>query len=121
MLNSTAAGEIDVTETLSLDHIVSQNRSAAFAEIGDELVALDAEKGNCYGLNAVAARIWGLVAEPVSIRELCDLLLKEYAVDRLACEQDVFALLQELRAENLLIVLPPASAAGPMHGEKSSL
>ena len=41
-------------------------RDASFmeAEVDDEIIALSIEKGTCYGLNSVGARIWRMLAEP---------------------------------------------------------
>jgi hypothetical protein len=41
-----------------LDTPVRRSTSAATAEIDGQLVALDINKGVCYGLNEVGTRIW---------------------------------------------------------------
>lgn len=81
------------------------------AEVDGELVALHVDRGTCYGYNPTATRIWALLAEPRSLAELCDLLMREYEVDRSTCETDVVALLRELEADGLVEIsgaLPPA-------------
>jgi len=50
------------------------------AELGEELVALDPQAGNCFGFNEVAAWVWRRLAEPASLDQLRDELLKEYDV-----------------------------------------
>ena len=72
------------------------------AEIDNEIVALNIEKGSCYGLNSVGSRIWNLLADPVRIQEICASLLTEYKVEPRACERQVLDLLEELRAEGLI-------------------
>jgi hypothetical protein len=75
------------------------------AEIENELVALKIEKGTCYGLNPVGTRIWKLLADPIRIGEMCAQLLGEYKVDERVCERQVLDLLEELRAEGLIVTL----------------
>ena len=40
------------------------------ADIGNELVALEPEAGNCFGFNEVATVVWRKLAEPKSFDEL---------------------------------------------------
>ena len=72
------------------------------AEVENEIVALNVEKGTCYGLNPVGSRIWRLIAEPRSVHEICAKLLTEYKVEPSTCERQTLDLLEELRAEGLL-------------------
>jgi hypothetical protein len=72
------------------------------AEIENEIVALNIEKGTCYGLNPVGSRIWKLLADPIRINDICEKLLSEYKVDPGTCEHQVLDLLEELRAEGLI-------------------
>jgi hypothetical protein len=72
------------------------------AEIDGELVALNVEKGTCYGLNAIATRVWSLLAEPTSVEALCGILTQEYEVEETTCRTDVEQLLGELVAEELV-------------------
>jgi hypothetical protein len=79
-------------------------RAAGFAEaeVDGEVVALSIDKGICYGLNNVGSRIWRELTVPVSIRDICGRLLCDYRIDQVTCEQEVLALLEELRAEGLV-------------------
>ena len=72
------------------------------ADVGGEIVALHIEKGQCYGMNAVASRVWALLAEPTSPEQICARLSEEYNVDADTCRTDVAALLAELRSEGLI-------------------
>ena len=62
---------------------------------------LNLDSGMYFGLNAVGARIWNLIQEPRTVRDIRDLLLEEYEVDRERCENDLLALLDRLAAEGL--------------------
>lgn len=69
--------------------------------VGAELVALDVENGKCFGMNAVATRVWELLANPVSVEELCGVLTDEYDIDDARCRSQVVELLDQLQTDKL--------------------
>jgi hypothetical protein len=72
------------------------------ADINGEIVALHIENGQCYGMNAVATRVWALLVEPTSPGEICAKLGEEFEVDPDTCRAEVHALLAELKSEGLI-------------------
>jgi hypothetical protein len=91
------------SSALSSDTIVARRDRVIAAEVDHEIVALNIDDGMCYGLNRVGSRIWNLLAQPIRIADLCVTLLTEYRVDPEDCEQQVLALLEQLRIENLIV------------------
>jgi hypothetical protein len=89
---------------LSLSTIVARSNDFLHAEIDNEVVALSIAQGTCYGLNPVGSRIWNLLATPIQIRDLNAMLVAEYEVDPAVCERQVLDLLEELRAEGLVMM-----------------
>ena len=75
------------------------------AKVDSEIVALNIEKGVCYGLNRVGSHIWSLLAEPIRVCDLCAALVAAYVVDQEVCERQVLDLLVELRAEGLITTI----------------
>lgn len=75
------------------------------ANLGDELVALDPSKGNCFGFNGVATSVWRRLAEPTTFDQLRDALLDEYDVTRDECTPELHALLEDLVAKGLVITV----------------
>ena len=72
------------------------------AELGEELIALDAEAGNCFGFNEVATRVWRRLREPATFDQLRDGLLEEYDVGRDQCTSELRALLDDLQQRGLI-------------------
>lgn len=70
--------------------------------VGDEYVILDLETGTYYGLDAVGARVWSLLAEGVALDAICDRLVEEYDVAREQARSDVASLIEALRERGLL-------------------
>jgi hypothetical protein len=98
---------------LAADSIIVRCEGIIDSEVNGEIVALSIEKGTCYGLNKVGARIWKIIVEPSRVRDVCDRLVLEYEVDPSTCEREVLDLLKELLGEGLIKVVPPALASGP--------
>jgi hypothetical protein len=72
------------------------------ANLGDELVALDPGKGNCFGFNAVATWVWHRLEQPASFEQLRDGLLDEYEVSDEQCTHELRELLDDLTAKGLV-------------------
>lgn len=90
---------------LSLTTLVVRNPDLVEAEIDEEVVTLNIETGNCYGLNSVGSRIWGLLAAPIRGADVCARLIEEFQVQPNTCESQVLELLEALRAEGLISTL----------------
>ena len=85
--------------------VVARSDGVIDAEIDDDIVLFNIEKGTCYGLNRVGSRILRLLAVPTRIRDVCETLLTEYKVEPGTCERQVLDLLEELRAEGVISTL----------------
>lgn len=72
------------------------------ADLGDELIALDAEGGNCFGFNSVATDVWRHLAIPKSFNDIKEALLAEYDVDSLQCRAELRKLLDDLVDKGLV-------------------
>lgn len=79
--------------------------------VGGEAVILGMRDGVYFGLNAVGARVWALLAQPRSASELVGTIVQEFAAERERVETDVAALLSELRDRGL--VLDASGAPSP--------
>ena len=90
---------------VSLSTIVARQDGLIEAEVDSEIVALNIERGTCYGLNRVGSRIWNLLARPTRVDDLCAVLIGEYKVDAAVCERQLIDLLESLRAEGLISTL----------------
>jgi hypothetical protein len=93
------------SRTLTSDTLVKRSDDVIDAEIDNEIVVLSIAQGTCYGLNRVGSRIWNLLTKPSRIGDLCTTLLSEYEIDASECERQVLDLLEELRAEGLIILI----------------
>ena len=74
-------------------------------EVGGELVLLDLNSGQYFGLDAVGGRIWELLTDaPRKLSELCDQLESEFDAPRDRIEADLIALATQLKNQELIVM-----------------
>jgi hypothetical protein len=71
-------------------------------EVGDDVVALQAERGFAYGMEEVTAAVWKLLEEPRDLDTIVTHLMAEYEVDEDQCRADTGALLERMTSEGLV-------------------
>jgi hypothetical protein len=87
---------------LSPASIVIATKEQVSCSLGDESAILNMKNSVYYGLNPLGARIWSLLREPRSVREVCDTIVQEYDVEPERCERDVLDLLEQMKSEGLV-------------------
>lgn len=93
-----------MTKITEADTIVRNDRIPT-GEIDGELVALDLERGDCFGMDRVGTLIWAMTAEPVGVAAIIDRLVMEHEVERDTCRNDVLPFIGELAEAGLVRVL----------------
>ena len=85
------------------------------AELDDELVFMDVEKGRFYSLKETGLAVWRLLGDDgawVTVGALVAALTEEFEVDADACLQDVAVLLEDLSAAGLVELKTDTPGAG---------
>ena len=82
-----------------------RNERTLFSAVGEDIVALNVEKGFCYGMENVAAQIWGMLEQPVDVETICRQLIEKFEVAPETCRHEVNDFIQRLRDEGLVDVL----------------
>ncbi|HMB40353.1 MAG TPA: PqqD family peptide modification chaperone [Balneolaceae bacterium] len=82
--------------------VIKRTNKALATAIDDEVVMFDADAGKYYGLNSVAAAVWNLLEEPLSIGNICDQLISEYDVEKEKCLDEILGFLPELQQKGLI-------------------
>jgi hypothetical protein len=72
--------------------------------MGEEVILLHLENGLYFGLGNVGTRIWKLLQEPIKVREIEAVLLKEYDVEPERCQGEVMNLVTDLLGQGLVEV-----------------
>lgn len=93
-----------LVEMISADTRVVRSEGIAVADLDGEMIVLDTESGQYYGLNEVGARILQLVEEPRRVSDVVASLQEEYDVDHDRLEQDSLEFLTELHQHEMVHV-----------------
>ncbi len=88
------------------DSVITTGGNQVSSDLAGEAVILNMEDGVYYGLDAVGARIWQLIQEPKSVKEVHGTLLEEFDVEPDRCMSDLLAVLQSLEDHHLITVRP---------------
>ncbi len=80
------------------------------SELDGETVMMSIENGKYYGMDRIGTRIWSLIENPNSIKEVCRVLRAEFNVSPEECEKDVTELLQRLLDQRLVTLVSAARA-----------
>lgn len=79
-------------------------RDQVSADLDGDAVILNLADGVYYGLDAVGAHVWALMAEPRAVAELRDAVVAEFEVDAATAEHDLLELLRDMAARGLVEV-----------------
>ncbi|MDO8678752.1 MAG: PqqD family peptide modification chaperone [Acidobacteriota bacterium] len=90
--------------TLSRSSTVRRNPDLLHAVAGDDILMMSVEAGTYFGLEQVGARIWELVADPITVEQICARLIDEYDVGSDVCEAEVLAFLAHLAEQHIIYV-----------------
>lgn len=72
-------------------------------EVNGEMVLLDLNSGQYFGLDPVGGRIWELLSEePRTLAELCDYIESEFDAPRERIEADLMTLAKQLQDQELI-------------------
>ncbi len=70
--------------------------------IDDEVVMFDTKKGKFYGLNEIATEIWNNLETPLTVHELCEVLIEEFEVSRQECLKSLLTFLPGLLDKGII-------------------
>jgi hypothetical protein len=91
-------------ETIALSDFITASEQNIVSDMGGEKVMLSVQNGNYYNLGAIGGRIWDFLGSSISVKQVIELLLSEFDVEREKCERHVISFLEHLRKEGLILV-----------------
>lgn len=84
--------------------LIGLNPDVIVGRVEDEVVMMNIERGNYYGLNSSASRIWQLLEQDTCIAAICEQLQQDYDVDAGVCEREVQRFIAQMIDEKLVVV-----------------
>lgn len=98
--------------------LVTRNEEPVAVEVDRTVVMMSVDQGMYFGLEGVGPKIWALLEQPRSVRQLCEALMSEFDVAPEVCRREVGAFLEELRRAQLVRFHDPATT--PVHPAPAS-
>lgn len=77
------------------------SKDVYYQRSGDEHVLIRLPGETYFTLNAMAGRIWLLIQDPLSLDDICHILMDEFQVEAQTCRMQTESLLLELEARKL--------------------
>lgn len=90
------------TSTITPDTLIRRSESILSSELENEIVMMDIQEGNYYGLEEPGTRIWELAENPVTVRDVCNSLQQEYEIEAEQCQREVIAFVEELQSRKVV-------------------
>ena len=82
--------------------IFTKSSDAISCELDTGAAILDSRSNMYFALNATGARVWKMLPAPMA--DIVAKLIEEYGVDRERVEADVSVLLDQLKANHLIVI-----------------
>jgi hypothetical protein len=86
------------------DTVLQRKTDSLFNQIDGEVVMLSIENSEYYGMDKVGSRIWELLEQPLSFKDLVSKLINEYEVSKEQCSDETLVFLNKLIDKKLLII-----------------
>jgi len=95
-----------VKPTITLESVVTRLDTDLIAsDLGQEIIMMNLQSGDYFGLNQVGAEIWKQIEHPIKIDDICSKLLETYDVSSDDCKAKTIEFLNKLYSDELLKVL----------------
>ncbi len=86
---------------IGLETVVARGSEHVETRMAGQTVMMSIPRGKYFAIAGTGQRVWDCLAEPASIGQIVDRLVREYEVERDRCEADVIAFVTELMASGL--------------------
>ena len=90
------------TVAITPDQRFLRNPDLVSADMDGDTVMMSIELGEYYGIGGVGSRIWELLENPISVKEIVQTLCAEFEVEEATCESDLIGFLGRLRNHQLV-------------------
>ncbi len=95
-------GIFNPKKEITPDTILQRKPGMLFNEIDGEVVMLSIENSEYYGMDKVGSRIWQLLENPMSFKDLVAKLMEEYEVTEEQCRQETLDFVKKMTEKKLL-------------------
>jgi len=88
---------------LTKQTIIQRNNDILASDIDGEKVMMSIQQGEYYGLGKTGSFIWDNIEQPITIKDLADLITEKYEVSKAQCLNDIMPFLNDLAEKKLIV------------------
>ena len=88
---------------LTKQTIIRRNNDILASDIDGEKVMMSIQQGEYYGLGKSGSFIWDNIEQPITIKDLADLITEKYEVSKAQCLNDIMPFLNDLAEKKLIV------------------
>ncbi|MGL5207467.1 MAG: lasso peptide biosynthesis PqqD family chaperone [Acidaminococcaceae bacterium] len=89
---------------IKLNSVVARKKEMVAADMDGETVMLSIATGKYYNLGKTGGVIWGLLEQPIAVKDVIEQLVEKYAVSHQRCQEDVLTFLNQIQTEGLISI-----------------
>jgi len=89
---------------MNLDQRITFADTVFAQEVDGEMVLLDMNSENYFGLDEVGTAIWQAIQEKENLKEVLEVLLEQYEVEEDVLKNDLMAFVEKLKESGLVKV-----------------
>lgn len=83
--------------------VLNKKMGIMTADMNGATVMLDIESGKYFNLGEVGGRIWEILEQPTSVKDLVSTLVQEYDVTEEQCLEDIVPFLEKMLNRGLVV------------------
>ena len=84
------------SSTIDFSTMLKRKPDMVAANIDGDVVMMDVDQGQYYGISGVGSRVWELLEESISIVGITEVICREYETDPATCRNDITKFINEL-------------------------
>ena len=88
---------------IALTTAVIRKPDVIFTDMDGDVVAINIDKGEYYGIGGIGSRIWVLLENNITIQGIVDAICSEYEVDEETCTSDTIKFINELMENGMVV------------------
>ena len=83
--------------------VLNRKMGIMTADMNGATVMLDIESGKYFNLGEIGGRIWEILEQPTSVKDLVSILVQEYDVTEEQCLEDIVPFLEKMLNRGLVV------------------
>lgn len=90
---------------ININSIVIRREGINATDLHGEKVMMDLNEGKYFALNKVGSKIWDIIDNKISVKDIIEILMKEYDIDEKSCNEEVIGFIGKMNAAKIISII----------------